>query len=189
MAGVVIGIDPHKGSHTAVALDVHEKQLGRLRVRASSRQVDGLLEWASGWPRRRWAIEGARGLGQLLAQQLIASGERVLDVPPKLAARVRLLDSGQINKNDPNDARSVAVAALRAHELPELAAEDHAMVMRVWARRYHDLARLRTQVVCRLHAVVCELVPGGVRNYLRVKPGDRCPRPHRRRFPGGAGET
>jgi transposase len=100
VAGVVIGIDPHKGSHTAVALDVHEKQLGRLRVRASSRQVDGLLEWASGWPRRRWAIEGARGLGQLLAQQLIASGERVLDVPPKLAARVRLLDSGQINKND-----------------------------------------------------------------------------------------
>ena len=168
MAGVVIGIDPHKGSHTAVALDVHEKQLGRLRVRASSRQVDGLLEWASGWPRRRWAIEGARGLGQLLAQQLIASGERVLDVPPKLAARVRLLDSGQINKNDPNDARSVAVAALRAHELPELAAEDHAMVMRVWARRYHDLARLRTQVVCRLHAVVCELVPGGVRKYLRA---------------------
>ena len=168
MAGVVIGIDPHKGSHTAVALDVHEKQLGRLRVRASSRQVDGLLEWASGWPRRRWAIEGARGLGQLLAQQLIASGERVLDVPPKLAARVRLLDSGQINNNDPNDARSVAVAALRAHELPELAAEDHAMVMRVWARRYHDLARLRTQVVCRLHAVVCELVPGGVRKYLRA---------------------
>jgi len=168
VAGVVIGIDPHKGSHTAVALDVHERQLGRLRVRASSRQVDGLLEWASGWPRRRWAIEGARGLGQLLAQQLIAAGERVLDVPPKLAARVRLLDSGQINNNDPNDARSVAVAALRAHELPELAAEDHAMVMRVWARRYHDLARLRTQVVCRLHAVVCELVPGGVRKYLRA---------------------
>ena len=81
---------------------------------------------------------------------------------------MRLLDSGQINKNDPNDARSVAVAALRAHELPELAAEDHAMVMRVWARRYHDLARLRTQVVCRLHAVVCELVPGGVRKYLRA---------------------
>ena len=42
------------------------------------------------------------------------------------------------------------------------------MVMRVWARRYHDLARLRTQVVCRLHAVLCELVPGGVRKYLRA---------------------
>ena len=65
------------------------------------------------WRQRTWAIEGARGLGQLLAQQLIAAGERVLDVPPKLAARVRLLDTGQINKNDENDARSVAVAATR----------------------------------------------------------------------------
>ena len=104
---------------------------------------------------------GARGLGQLLSQQLIAARERVLDVPPKLAARVRLLDTGQINKNDPNDARSVAVAALRAHDLPELAVEDHTAVMRVWARRYHDLGRLRTQLLCRLHAVLCELVPGG----------------------------
>ena len=67
---------------------------------------------------RTWAIEGAGGLGHLLAQQLIAAGERVLDVQPKLAARVRLLDTGQINKNDPNDARSVAVAALRAHVFP-----------------------------------------------------------------------
>jgi transposase len=85
----------------------------------------------------------------------------VLDVAPKLAARVRLLDSGQINKNDPNDARSVAVAALRAHALPELTVEDQTMVMRVWARRYHDLGRLHTQLLCRLHAVLCELVPGG----------------------------
>jgi transposase len=169
VAGVMIGIDPHKGSHTAVALDAREKRLGQPRVRASSRQVEGLLEWAGNWPRRSWAIEGARGLGQLLAQQLIASGERVLDVPPKLAARVRLLDTGQINKNDPNDARSVAIAALRAHELPELAGEDQTMVMRVWARRYHDLGRLRTQLVCRLHAVLRELVPGGVRKELRAR--------------------
>jgi transposase len=127
-----------------------------------------LLEWAGGWPRRTWAIEGARGLGLLLAQQLIAAGEHVLDVPPKLAARVRLLDTGQINKNDDNDARSVAVAALRARDLPELVAEDQTMVMRVWARRYHDLGRLRTQAVCRVHAVLCELVPGGVRKHVRT---------------------
>src|SRR5690242_14768359 len=164
----MIGIDPHKGSHTAVAIDGNETPLGRVRVRATMRQAEGLTQWANRWPQRTWAVEGARGLGQLLSQQLIAAGERVLDVPPKLAARVRLLNTGQINKNDDNDARSVAVAALRAHELPELAAEDHAMVMRVWARRYHDLARLRTQVVCRLHAVLCELVPGGVRKYLRA---------------------
>jgi transposase len=157
----MIGIDPHKGSHTAVALDAREQRLGQLRVRASGRQADGLLGWAAGWPTRTWAVEGARGLGHLLAQQLIAAGEHVLDVPPKLAARVRLLDTGQINKNDPNDARSVAVAALRAHDLPRLTVEDHTTVMRVWARRYHDLGRLRTQLLCRLHAVLCELVPGG----------------------------
>ena len=98
MAGVMIGIDPHKGSHTAVALDAREQRLGQLRVRASGRQAERLLEWAGGWPRRTWAIEGARGLGLLLAQQLIAAGEHVLDVPPKLAARVRLLDTGQITR-------------------------------------------------------------------------------------------
>jgi transposase len=154
--GVMIGIDPHKGSHTAVALDGRERPLGQLRVRAASDQVEVLLGWAARWPQRTWAIEGARGLGQLLSQQLLKVGERVVDVPPKLAARVRLLDTGQVNKNDPNDARSVAVAALRAH-----AAEDQTMVMRIWARRYHDLGRLRTQLLCRLHAVLCELVPGG----------------------------
>src|SRR6476646_8264397 len=164
----MIGIDPHKGSHTAFVIDGREKPLGQLRVRASCEQAEALLGWAGRWRQRTWAIEGARGLGQLLAQQLIAAGERVLDVPPKLAARVRLLNTGQINKNDDNDARSVAVAALRARELPELAAEDHTMVMRVWARRYHDLGRLRTQAVCRLHTVLCELVPGGVRRQLRT---------------------
>ena len=80
-----------------------------------------------------------------------------------------LLDSGQINKNDDNDARSVAVAAQRADDLPELSVEDHSMVLRVWARRYHDLGRLRTQAVCRPHALLRELIPGGVRKELRAR--------------------
>jgi transposase len=110
---VIIGIDPHKGSHTAVALDRAENKLGQLRLRAAPGQMDQLRRWASAWPDRTWAVEGARGLGHLLAQQLLAGGERVVDVQPKLAARVRLLNTGAVNKNDPNDARSVAVAALR----------------------------------------------------------------------------
>lgn len=114
MTGVMIGIDPHKGSHTAVALDEAETLLGKLRVIAREDQVEVLRGWARRWPQRTWAIEGARGLGQLLAAQLIGAGEPVVDVAPKLAARVRLLNTGQINKNDPNDARSVAVAALRS---------------------------------------------------------------------------
>jgi transposase len=111
---VMIGIDPHKASHTAVAVSSAEEPLGRLRVRASAAQAERLLGWAQAWPERAWAVEGAGGVGHLLAQQLAAAGERVLDVQPKLGARVRLLAAGDTNKNDPNDARSVAVAALRS---------------------------------------------------------------------------
>jgi len=161
VTGVVIGIDPHKGSHTAVVLDAAENVLGQVRVKARADQVPHLRRWAQAWPDRVWAIEGARGLGQLLTQQLLGAGERVVDVQPKLAARVRLLNTGAVNKNDPNDARSVAIAALRGRGLGEVTAEDDTMVLRVWSRRYRDLASLRTQVVCRLHAVLCDLVPGG----------------------------
>ena len=162
MAMVMIGVDPHKASHTAVAINAAEEPLGQLRVRASAVQAERLLAWAQAWPERTWAVEGAGGLGHLLAQQLLSAGERVLDVPPKLAARVRLLATGNINKNDPNDARSVAVAALRSADVREVRRDDHAAVLKVWSKRYRDLGRMRTQVACRLHQVLCELVPGGV---------------------------
>jgi hypothetical protein len=68
---------------------------------------------------------GAAGLGHLLAQQLLFAGERVLDVQPKLGAGVRLLATGNVNKNDPNDARSVAVAALRSPGVREARPDDH----------------------------------------------------------------
>jgi len=104
MAAVMIGVDPHKGSHTAVAIGAAEEDLGQIRVRACAAQAQRLLSWAAPWPERAWAVEGAGGLGHLLARQLVAAGEQVLDVPPKLAARVRLLGSGATGKNDPNDA-------------------------------------------------------------------------------------
>jgi transposase len=161
VVGVMIGIDPHKGSHTAFALDASETKLGQVRVRATVGQVEGLLEWAQRWPERSWAIEGAGGLGYLLAQQLLAAGERVLNVQPKLAARVRLLNTGQVNKNDPNDARSVAIAALRSPDVRTVTAEGDTAVIKLWARRHRDLSRARNRIACRLHAVLCELVPGG----------------------------
>jgi transposase len=162
VAAVMIGIDPHKASHTAVAISPAEERLGELRVRACAGQAQALLAWARGWPERTWAVEGADGVGHLLAQQLLSAGERVLDVAPKLAARVRLLATGNVNKNDPNDARSVAVAALRSPGVRPVQRDDHAAVLRLWSKRHRDLGRARTQVVCRLHAVLCELVPGGV---------------------------
>ena len=75
---------------------------------------------------------------------------------------MRLLAAGGTSKNDPDDARSVAVAALRSPSVRAAAADDHAAVLRVWSRRHWDLGRLRTQLVCRLHVVLCELLPGGV---------------------------
>jgi len=166
---VMIGVDPHKGSHTAAAIDGAEMALGQVTVRANDSQLERLLGWAGQWPERAWAIENATGLGYLLAQQLVAAGERVLDVAPKLAARVRLLNSGDTNKNDPNDARSVAIAALRSPAVREVAAEDHTEVMKIWAKRHRDLGSARTRVVCRLHAVLCELVAGGVSKAITAK--------------------
>ena len=159
---VMIGTGPHKGSHTAVAVGAAEELLGKLRVRACPDQAGKLVAWAQAWPERTWAVEGARGLGRLLARQLVAAGERVLDVQPKLAARVRLLDTGDTNKTDPNDARSVAVAALRSKGRQEVTADGHAVVLKVRAKRHRDLSRTRNQVVSGLHAVLCELIPGGV---------------------------
>jgi hypothetical protein len=63
MAGVMIGIDPHNASHTAVVISGAEEPLGQLRVRASAAQAERLLAWAAAWPERTWAVEGAGGLG------------------------------------------------------------------------------------------------------------------------------
>ena len=144
------------------AVSKAEQPLGKLRVRACPAQAEQLVAWAQAWPERTWAVEGAPGLGRLLAQQLVAAGERVCDVQPKLAARVRLLQTGRTGKSDPNDALSVAVAALRSATRREVIADDHATVLKVWANRHRDLSRARNQIACRLHAVLCELIPGGV---------------------------
>jgi transposase len=82
MAAVMIGVDPHKGSHTAVVVSAAEEPLGELRVRACAGQAEKLVAWAAAWPERTWAVEGAGGLGRLLAQQLVAAGERVAMCSP-----------------------------------------------------------------------------------------------------------
>src|ERR1022692_3338840 len=73
-----------------------------------------------------------------------------------------MLATGASNKNDPNDARPVAVAALRSRGPRPVTADDHPAVLKVWAKRHRDLARSRNQVACRLNAVLCDLLPGGI---------------------------
>jgi len=164
-----IGIDPHKGTHTAAVLDGTETVIDELRLVADRHQRDRLLRFAARFEPRTWAIEGATGLGALLAQQLVAAGETVLDVPPTLSARVRLLDSTRSDKTDSHDARAAAIVALRHARLRAVLPVDHSAVLRLLADRYHDLTALRTQAVCRLHALLCQLTPGGASRGLSAQ--------------------
>ena len=159
-----IGIDPHKATHTAVAIDESERVLSEITVAADRDQTARLVEWAShlDGDGRRWAVEAAGGLGYLLSQQLVTRGEPVVDVPAVLASRVRLLGSGHSDKNDPNDARSVAIVALRNPGLRVVTGEDHVAVLRMLAKRHKQLASLKTQAAARLHAVLAQLIPGGL---------------------------
>jgi transposase len=158
---ITIGIDPHKGSHTAVAIDSNEHVLDEIRVRACSTQTVRLRDWAARFEERTWAVESAHGLGYLLAQQLVAAGETVIDVPPVRASRVRVLGSGRSQKNDPKDARSIAIAALRADDLATVCADDHSRVLKLLSKRHRDLGRLKNKACNRLHALLLEMVPGG----------------------------
>jgi transposase len=142
---MMIGVDPHKASHTAAALDEHGHLLGQQRITATLEGYQALRAWAERWPQRCWAVEGAHGIGRALAQWLVSDGEQVLDVPAKLAARVRVLSTGHGRKTDPDDAVSVAVAARSAPRLREVGVEDHAVVLHLLTNRREDLVRTRTQ--------------------------------------------
>jgi transposase len=122
---VIIGVDPHKRTHTASAVAPGtNKVLTTMRIDASVVGYRQLLEWAGGFTERRWAVENARGLGRHLAQGLVARGEKVDDVPPTATARVRELSRGGRRKNDVIDAAAAAsVAALHGDANP-VVAED-----------------------------------------------------------------
>lgn len=170
-----IGIDPHKTTHTAVAVDGSEIVLAELTIDADKNQTDKLLDGAASvnGDTRVWAVESATGLGKLLSQQLVTAGETVVDVPPVLAARVRVLSSGKSDKNDNNDACSVAIAALNSERLAVVEREDQRQVVRMTAKRHLELTALRTQAACRLHAAIAALKPGGARHRLSAKQASR----------------
>jgi transposase len=122
MEQIVIGVDPHKLSATIEVVDQHEQLLGSGRFTTDRAGYAAMRDYAKAWPERVWAVEGANGAGRPLAQRLLEAGEHVVDVPAKLAARVRLFDSGHNRKTDALDAHSVAVVAVRTSNLRVLKA-------------------------------------------------------------------
>jgi hypothetical protein len=99
MDRVIIGVDPRKLSVTIEAGDNREILRATGRSGTDTRSYRELLTVARQWPQRIWAVEGANGTGRPLAQRLLADGERVLDVPAKLAARARVSGTGQGRKD------------------------------------------------------------------------------------------
>ncbi|MBF6353370.1 IS110 family transposase [Nocardia higoensis] len=149
---VVIGVDPHKSTHTATAVDpASNADLGSVRVEATMAEYRRLIAWARPWPQRTWAVENADGLGRHLARWLIARGETALDVPTTATARVRELSRGGRRKNDRIDAAAAAcVVALQGEERPVVPDE-----------RRTNLSTNRTRSVDQLHALLRELLAGG----------------------------
>src|SRR5262249_3890549 len=137
---------------------------------------------AGRWSQRRWAVGGCFGAGRSLAQRLVADGERGLDVPAKLAARVRGYSRGHGRKTDKDDARAGRPAALDGTGIPSVARGAGAVSLRRLCDRREELTAQRTQAVCRLHRLLAELTPGGMRRELtankaqallaRIRPAD-----------------
>jgi len=167
MSRMIIAVDPHKASVTIEVVDGDGKVAATGRFGTDERSYRNLLRYTRRWPHRVWAVEGAQGAGRPLTQRLLADGERVRDVPAKLTARVRVLDTGQGRKTDPVDAHSVGAVALRTPGLRELATKDGELVaLRLLADRRDELSRTRVQVVNRLHRLLTELIGGGAKKDL-----------------------
>jgi transposase len=110
---VLIGVDPHKSVNAVAAIDEDGELVGHAAFPANRSGLRALERWSKRFPQRRWAVEGAPGIGRPVAQKLVASGEEVVDVAPKLSAKVRVLSVGNARKHDRLDATFTALAALR----------------------------------------------------------------------------
>ena len=160
MAKVFIGVDPHKLSATIEVVDGRERVLATGRFGTDKAGYAAMRKQVASYPDRVWAVEGSSGAGCPLAQRLLADGEAVVDVPAKLSARARLLDTGHNRKTDAHDAHAVAVVAVRTKNLRVLAYDADLEVLRMLVDRRDELSKAKVQCINRLHRLLSELVPG-----------------------------
>ena len=184
MTEVLIGIDPHKATNAVAAVDGGGNLIELATFPTNQSGLRTLERWGERFEKRSWAVEGAGGLGRPVAQRLVGAGERVVNVSPKLSARVRLLSAGNERKNDAlYTALYTALAALRGERLAEVLQEDRASVLRMLSERREDLVGERTRTLNRLHQLLCDLLPGGASGKLSA---DRAARMLRRVRPRSA---
>jgi transposase len=146
---VTIGVDSHKRTHTLVAVDDVGKKLAERTLAATSEGHLDALAWAERWPERRSAIEDCRHLTRRLESDLLAAGEAVLRVPPRLMAAERRGGREQ-GKSDPIDALAVARVALREPGLPVARLDGPARELKLLIDHREDLVRERVRMQARL---------------------------------------
>lgn len=167
---VVIGMDPHKRSATIEVMRPDETIVGTGRFGtdrdgfAEMRRYVNAIQPDS--EQRTWAVEGCNGIGHHVAVRLLAAGEQVVDVPPKLSARARVFATGQGRKTDATDAHSVALVGTRMTGLRRVVNDEQLAVLRVLVDRRRSLGEEHSRKVSQLHALLLELLPGGAKRDL-----------------------
>src|SRR6201991_51037 len=157
---VVLGVDVHKDTHTAVAVD----EVGRNRGERTVRAIDAGHRRLGGWARREypagrvWAVEDCRHVSTRRERALLAAGERVVRVPPKLMAGAR---EGARTRglSDPIDALAIARAALREPDLPVAEHDRPSRELKLLVDHREDLVAERTRMQNRLRWHLHELDP------------------------------
>jgi transposase len=159
---IVIGIDPHKSSHTATAVDpATNTDLGSIRIDATLAGYRMLITWAKTWPQRTWAVENAYGLGHHLVQWLLVLEELVVDVPATATARVRELSRGGRRKNHRIDAAAAACVAAMQGDARPVDPEGPAEILGLLDERRTNVSNSRTRSMNQLHALFRQLLAGG----------------------------
>lgn len=156
---VTIGIDAHKRSHTAVAVDEQGRQLDQRLTGTTSADHLELVAWAASFGDRRWAVEDCRHLSRRLERDLLLAREPIVRVPPKLMANART-SARSYGKSDPIDALAVARAALREPDLPVARIDGAEREVRLLVDHREDLVGERTRMISRLRWHLHELDPG-----------------------------
>jgi transposase len=190
MSQVIIGMDPHKRSATIEVMAGDETVVGGGRFATDEAGYRAMLAEAKRWPERTWAIEGCQGIGRHIANRLLAGGEDVIDVPPRLSASTRVFATGQGRKTDATDAHSIALAATRMPGLRRVADDQQLAVLRILAGRRRSLGEDHTRMISQLHQLLPGLIPGGAKKALsaaqarallaRVRPRDAAGKARRR---------
>lgn len=167
---VVIGMDPHKRSATIEVMTGDETIVGTGRFGTDKAGFAAMTDYVNVLrPRvedRVWAVEGCNGIGHHIAMRLLAAGERVVDVPPKLSARTRVFATGQGRKTDATDAHSVALVGTRMAGLRPVVADEQLAVLRILVDRRRSLGDEHTRKTSQLHQLLLELIPGGAKKDL-----------------------